>query len=123
MCLGAFEDPHKHRRPHEHGSSSGVQLQQREREYREKKEKERLAQQQHQHGSKAPPMAGQHPSGKQPVPHHYHQRSSDPNKHPRPPVPVQGRQEARDILREATKDIGLRDHRWVVVSGNVGFAY
>lgn len=82
----------------------------RDREYREKKERERLAAQ--QHGSKMPGMPGQHPPNKQPVPHHYHHRSSDSSKHPRPPMPVpSSRQEPRDILREATKDIGLREYR------------
>lgn len=125
FLLGAFEDPHKHRRPHEHGSSSssGVQAQQqrdREREYREKKERERLAQQQHGQKLLQPPIPGQHPS-KQPMPaHHYHHRSSsssqDPNKHQRPLLPVPpGRQEPRDILKEAAKDIALRDYRWGTV--------
>lgn len=114
FIVGVFDDPHKHRRPHEHGSSSsGMQSQQqprdRDREYREKKERERLAA---QHGSKVPPISGQHPSSKPSVPHHYHHRSSDSSKHPRPPMQVpSSRQEPRDILREATKDIGLRDYR------------
>lgn len=125
---GVFDDPHKHRRPHEHGSSSGLpqQLRDKDREYREKKERERLAAaaaaaaaQQQQHVSKQTSLPGQHapPQSKQPVSHHHHHRSSsssDPNKHTRPqmPAPSSRQQEPRDILREATKDIGLREYRY-----------
>lgn len=78
-----------------------------EREYREKKERERLAQQ--QHGIK-PSI---HPNAPhKPVPHHYHR---DNKQHSRQPISgssaPHARQEPRDILREATKDIGLRDYK------------
>lgn len=103
------EDPHKHRsRPHEH--STNVPLpRDREREYREKKEREKLALQQ-QHGSKPPGHSN--PPNKQSVPHHYHR--SEAKQHSRPPVPSgsasHSRQEPRDILREASRDV-FKDHR------------
>ncbi|KAF5297905.1 hypothetical protein FQA39_LY11890 [Lamprigera yunnana] len=94
------------RLPHE-PSSSG-QHRDREREYHEKKDRERIA-----HMKLLPPPTQ---SSKQ-VPsqhgHHSHAQSLDPklNKHARPPN-ISGhlsnsRIEPRDILREATRDIGL----------------
>lgn len=93
-----------------HDASSSSQHRDREREYREKKDRERL------HHIKPPPPNA---SSKHPPPqhgHHSHAPQVDPklNKHSRPPPVGHGssnRVEPRDILREATRDIGLRDYK------------
>ncbi|XP_031329007.1 cyclin-T isoform X2 [Photinus pyralis] len=98
------------RYPHDAGSSS--QHRDREREYREKKDRERLG----HHSKPPPPPAAQ--SSKQGLFQHGHHSSShapgvDPklSKHGRPQSvgshPTNPRSEPRDILREATRDIGL----------------
>ncbi|KAF5300878.1 hypothetical protein FQR65_LT09040 [Abscondita terminalis] len=96
------------RLPHE--PSSSTQHRDREREYHEKKDRERL-------GHHMKPIAPAPQSGKQAPPqhgHHGHISSVDPKlttKHTRPQSvsghPSNTRIEPRDILREATRDIGL----------------
>ncbi|KAK5648943.1 hypothetical protein RI129_003835 [Pyrocoelia pectoralis] len=96
------------RYPHDAGSSN--QHRDREREYREKKDRERLG-----HHTKPPPPSAQ--SNKQALFQHGHHSGHAPgvdpklNKHSRPQGttnhPLNPRSEPRDILREATRDIGL----------------
>lgn len=98
------------RPPHEPGSSG--QHRDREREYREKKDRERMG-----HHVKPPlPNAPSNKHAPPPHGHHGHAPPVDPklNKHVRPPSvnhPSSTRVEPRDILRDATRDIGLRDYK------------
>ncbi|KAI4467091.1 cyclin [Holotrichia oblita] len=113
IAIGSIDDAQQHKqrpsRPHESssssGGSSGSQQQSMDRDYRDKREAERIA----RHSSSKP--AASNSVNKQPIPHGHHRPMVDPKlkQHSRPSsgfVPPH-----RDLLREATRDIGLKDYR------------
>lgn len=114
MLLGSTDDSHKPRpsRPHEGSGSSGSSQPSLDRDYRDKREAERIA----RHASSKP--ATSNSVNKQAIPHGHHRPPVDPKlkQHNRPPssgyVPATSRPDLhRDLLREATRDIGLKDYR------------
>ncbi|XP_022911758.2 cyclin-T isoform X2 [Onthophagus taurus] len=121
---GTTDDPHKHRpKPHDASSSSGSGGQhQQDREYRDKREAERMA----RHASAKQASSGSSLS-KPLVPSGHHRPPVDPNKmkHNRPPSSGHSfsgsnsssssnrPDQHRDILREATRDIGLKEYHSV----------